>query len=70
MKKVTVDGLADAVMDILDEYDREAGADVKLTNLPAAARYNFDENDPATYYYARQAMHHLLYTVANSKAMR
>ena len=29
MKKVTVDGLADAVMDILDEYDREAGADVK-----------------------------------------
>jgi len=54
----------------MDGYQMtEAGADVKLTSLPAAARYNFDENDLATYYYARQAMHHLLYTVANSKAM-
>ena len=54
----------------MDGYQMtEAGADVKLTNIPASARYDFDENDPATYFYARQAMHHLLYTVANSKAM-
>jgi beta-glucosidase len=54
----------------MDGYQMtEAGADVKLTSLPASARYNFDENDPATYYYARQAMHHTLYTIANCKAM-
>lgn len=54
----------------MDGYQMtEAGADVKLTTLPASARYNFDENDPATYYYARQAMHHTLYTIANCKAM-
>ncbi len=46
-----------------------AGADVKLTSLPASARYNFDKSDPATYYYARQAMHRVLYTIANSKSM-
>ena len=34
-----------------------------------AARYDFDKNDPATYYYARQAMHRMLYTIANSKSM-
>ena len=28
---------------------------MKLTSLPASARYNFDKSDPATYYYARQA---------------
>jgi beta-glucosidase len=54
----------------MDGYQMtESGADVKLTTLPASARYDFDKNDPATYYYARQAMHHLLYTVANSKSM-
>lgn len=54
----------------MDGYQMtEAGADVKLTTLPASVRYNFDENDPATYYYARQAMHHTLYTIANCKAM-
>ena len=54
----------------MDGYQMtEAGADVKLTSLPAAARYDFDKNDPATYYYARQAMHHMLYIIANSKAM-
>ena len=47
----------------------EAGADVKLTSLPASARYDFNKNDPATYYYARQAMHRVLYTIANSKSM-
>ena len=54
----------------MDGYQMtEAGADVKLTSDPNAARYNFDENDGATYYYARQAMHRMLYTIANSKAM-
>ena len=54
----------------MDGYQMtEAGADVKLTSIPADARYDFDENDPATYYYARQAMHHMLYIVANSKSM-
>jgi len=54
----------------MDGYQMtESGADVKLTTLSASARYDFDKNDPATYYYARQAMHHLLYTVANSKSM-
>jgi len=54
----------------MDGYQMtEAGADVKLTTLPSAARYNFDKNDAATYYYARQAMHHMLYIIANSKAM-
>lgn len=54
----------------MDGYQMtEAGADVKLTSLPASARYNFDKSDPATYYYARQAMHHTLYTIANCKAM-
>ena len=43
-----------------------------MTQAPHAltyAGYDFDKNDPATYYYARQAMHHLLYTIANSKSM-
>lgn len=54
----------------MDGYQMtEAGADVKLTSLPASARYNFDKSDPATYYYARQAMHRVLYTIANSKSM-
>lgn len=54
----------------MDGYQMtESGADVKLTSLPASARYDFDKNDGATYYYARQAMHRMLYTIANSKAM-
>lgn len=54
----------------MDGYQMtEAGADVKLTTLPASARYDFDKNDPATYYYARQAMRRVLYTIANSKSM-
>ncbi|MFV0520025.1 MAG: glycoside hydrolase family 3 N-terminal domain-containing protein [Lachnospirales bacterium] len=47
----------------------ESGADYKLTSLRESARFDFDKNDVATYYYGRQAMHRLLYTVANSKAM-
>lgn len=54
----------------MDGYQMiESGADIKLTSLPASARFNFDQNDPATYFYSREAAHHLLYTVANSKAM-
>ncbi|MDD3666769.1 MAG: glycoside hydrolase family 3 N-terminal domain-containing protein [Bacteroidales bacterium] len=47
----------------------EAGADIKLTSLTESARFDFDKNDSATYYYARNAMHRMLYTIANSKAM-
>ncbi len=47
----------------------EAGADIKLTSDANAARFDWDENDPTEYHYAREAMHHVLYTVANSKAM-
>lgn len=48
----------------------EAGADIKLLNVsedPTGEQLDF--NDAATYHYARQAMHHLLYTVANSNCM-
>lgn len=56
--------------EFMDGYQMiEAGADIKLTNLPEAARFDFDSRDKAHYYYAREAMHRLLYTVANSKAM-
>ena len=47
----------------------EAGGDIKLTYLADSARFDFDKNDTATYHYAREAMHRVLYTVANSKAM-
>lgn len=48
----------------------EAGADIKLLNVsddPTGEKLDF--NDAATYHYARQAMHHLLYTVANTNCM-
>jgi len=48
----------------------EAGADMKLTYDTSAARWdNYDANDPETYHYAREALHHVLYTTANTKAM-
>jgi beta-glucosidase len=47
----------------------EAGADIKLTSMADSARFDFDENDVATYHYGRIAMHHVLYTIANSKAV-
>ena len=43
-----------------------AGADGKLNY---AAHYELDVSDPAVYPYARQAAHHILYTVANAKIM-
>lgn len=54
----------------MDGYQMiEAGADGKLTYAKESARFDFDENDPATYHYGREAMHRMLYTIANSKAM-
>lgn len=54
----------------MDGYQMiEAGGDIKLTYLKDSARFDFDRNDKATYHYAREAMHRVLYTVANSKAM-
>lgn len=54
----------------MDGYQMiESGADGKLTYVKESARFDFDENDKATYHYGRQAMHRMLYTIANSKAM-
>lgn len=54
----------------MDGYQMiEAGGDIKLTYLADSARFDFDKNDTVTYHYAREAMHRVLYTVANSKAM-
>lgn len=54
----------------MDGYQMiEAGGDLKLTYQADSARFDFDKNDVATYHYAREAMHRVLYTVANSKAM-
>lgn len=54
----------------MDAYQMiEAGGDAKLTNVPESARWTFDKNNSAHYHYAREAMHHILYTVVNSKAM-
>ena len=49
----------------------EAGADSKLAQAESLINWDdFDESDPVTYHYAREAMHHLLYTTANSNAMQ
>lgn len=54
----------------MDGYQMlEAGGDGKLTSIPEGARYKFDETSVAEYHYGREAMHHMLYTVVNSKAM-
>lgn len=54
----------------IDAYQMiEAGADAKLTSEASAARYEFNKDNPAEYYYGRQAMHRILYTIANSKAV-
>lgn len=46
----------------------EAGGDGALTTTEYAV-WKFDKDDPNHYTYGREAMHHVLYTVANSKAM-
>ena len=47
----------------------QAGADGKLTNVPSGARYTVSETSVSDYHYGREAMHHMLYTIVNSKAM-
>ena len=47
----------------------QAGGDTRLTVMDQSQMWTFDNADDLEYYYARQAMHHLLYTVANSHAM-
>jgi len=46
----------------------EAGGDGALTTTEHAV-WKFDKDDAAHYTYGREAMHHMLYTVANSKLM-
>ena len=46
----------------------EAGGSALLTNAENV-RWTFDETDPADYHYAREALHGILYAVANSKVM-
>ncbi|MGT2715977.1 glycoside hydrolase family 3 N-terminal domain-containing protein [Streptococcus respiraculi] len=54
----------------MDTYQMiEAGADAKLLNAKDPTNYTFDAEDPATYYYARNAVHRLLYTIVNSKSV-
>ena len=47
----------------------QAGADSKLTVSDPTATWSFDASDPVTYRYARNAAHHLLYTMANGHSM-
>ena len=48
----------------------EAGGDMKLTYEKNSARWDdFDKDNAETYHYAREALHHVLYTTANTKAM-
>ncbi len=47
----------------------EAGADAKLANVPDVTGYDFDETSVVEYHYGREAIHHMLYTIVNSKAM-
>ncbi len=47
----------------------EAGADSKLTTQDPTATWKFDSTNPTDYYYGRQAMHHLLYTMSMSHVM-
>ena len=47
----------------------EAGGVSKLAQAESLAKWSFDQNDPAEYHYAREAVHKLLYTTANSHVM-
>lgn len=55
----------------MDAYQMlEASGDAKLTNADkSTVPFTFDKDDPAHFHYGRQAMHNILYTVANSKVM-
>lgn len=47
----------------------EAGADSKLTASDPTDTWTFDESDATQYRYAREAVHHLLYVMANTHCM-
>ena len=47
----------------------EAGADAKLTTNDQSDMWSFDSTDAVSYRYARESLHHLLYTMANSHSM-
>ncbi|HEL2051038.1 TPA: fibronectin type III-like domain-contianing protein [Streptococcus suis] len=54
----------------MDTYQMiEAGADAKLMNADDPTDFVFEKDNQALYYYARQAAHRVLYTVANSNSM-
>lgn len=54
----------------MDGYQMiESGADAKLTAQKTSGRYEFDRDNSAEYKYGRDAMHRVMYTVANSNAM-
>ena len=46
-----------------------AGGDSQLNYLDLTDIWTLDTDDPADYHYGREAMHHALYTVANSHVM-
>ncbi|WP_322155938.1 glycoside hydrolase family 3 N-terminal domain-containing protein [Paratractidigestivibacter sp.] len=47
----------------------EAGGDAKLTTNDQSDMWSFDSTDAVSYRYARESVHHLLYTMANSHSM-
>ena len=52
-----------------NEFNMGYGADAKLTVSDPTALWSFDSGDATQYRYAREAMHHLLYVMANSHVM-
>ena len=46
-----------------------AGADAKLVTADQSEWWAYDKDDPVDYMYGREAMHHMLYTMANSHMM-
>ena len=47
----------------------EAGGDAKLTTQDQSSMWSFDSGDAVSYRYARESLHHLLYTMANGHSM-
>ena len=58
---------AGSYMDVSQKL--EAGGVSKLAQAENLVKWTFDQNDPAEYHYAREAMHALLYTTADSHVM-
>lgn len=55
---------AGSYMDVSQKL--EAGGVSKLAQAENLVKWTFDQNDPAEYHYAREAMHALLYTTATA----